>query len=177
MPAPTTRLLTRGRRHWTCCAHIRVRTNRSPIRRPLSRSCISWSVVGTRSLGMWVWAVLQHLPVATSTTSSWSSCRGRSAALNAYLGYRLVVFESPGPYPHGAPALLSCALRDAHPNLALLPIALNVLPLNIYVIQAFFTAAVVVVSYLGTSTSSFRRGRRRGAGGPCTCDPPSDGGW
>ena len=44
-------------------------------------------------------------------------------------------------------------------NLVLLPIALRVLPFNIYVIQALFTAVVVVCSYLAHKYYSFRGGR------------------
>ena len=44
-------------------------------------------------------------------------------------------------------------------NLALLPIALHVLPFNIYVVQALLTVLVVVCSYLSHKYFSFRGGR------------------
>ena len=49
-------------------------------------------------------------------------------------------------------------------NLALLPITLRVTSLNIYVIQAFFTGAVVVCSYLAHKYYSFGGGSRRDSG-------------
>ena len=51
-------------------------------------------------------------------------------------------------------------------NLVLLPVALWLLPLNIYVVQALFTMLVVVASYLGHRYYSFGGTGRRDAGGP-----------
>jgi membrane protein implicated in regulation of membrane protease activity len=44
-----------------------------------------------------------------------------------------------------------------------LPILLRILPFSIYVTQALFTAAVVVLSYLSHKYFSFRGGRKRSA--------------
>jgi hypothetical protein len=51
-------------------------------------------------------------------------------------------------------------------NLALLPIALTVLPFNIYAVQALLTAVIVVASYLSHRYYSFGGERRRN-------DPPA----
>jgi hypothetical protein len=61
-------------------------------------------------------------------------------------------------------------------NLALLPIALNTVPLNIYVIQAIFTAGVVVLSYLGHKYYSFGDGRKGLEMDPAAYDPASRSG-
>jgi putative flippase GtrA len=83
------------------------------------------------------------------------------AVLNAYLGYRLIVFRSRGSVLRELPRFSLVYLAALVANLALLPIALGVLPFNIYVIQALFTAVVVVCSYLGHKYYSFRRSRHR----------------
>jgi putative flippase GtrA len=59
-------------------------------------------------------------------------------------------------------------------NLALLPVALSVLAFNIYVIQALFTAAVVVASYLGHKYFSFSGGPLRDGRDPAPYDPTRD---
>jgi hypothetical protein len=46
-------------------------------------------------------------------------------------------------------------------NLALLPVALRVLPFTIYVVQALFAGVVVASSYLGHKHFSFRGGHQR----------------
>jgi putative flippase GtrA len=81
--------------------------------------------------------------------------------LNAYLGYRYIVFRSRGPVLRELPRFSLVYLVTLVLNLALLPVALRVLPSSIYVVQALFAVAVVVCSYLGHKYFSFRGGRQR----------------
>ena len=53
----------------------------------------------------------------------------------------------------------------------LLPVALAVLPFNIYVIQALFTTIVVIASYVAHKYYSFGGPRRRDASRPPVYDP------
>jgi putative flippase GtrA len=80
------------------------------------------------------------------------------AVVNAYVCYRYVVFRSHGSIWHEIPRFSSVYLATLLANLLLLPILLRTLSLNIYVTQAFFTAVVVVVSYLGHRFFSFGGG-------------------
>ena len=86
------------------------------------------------------------------------------AVLNAYLGYRYIVFRSLGPILIELPRFSLVYVAALVVNLALLPVALRVLPFNIYVDQALFLGVVVVCSYLGHKYYSFGGGRRREAG-------------
>ena len=81
--------------------------------------------------------------------------------LNAYLGYRYLVFRSRGPVLKEFPRFSFVYLVTLVVNLALLPVALRVLPFNIYVVQALFAGVVVVCSYLGHKHFSFRGARQR----------------
>jgi len=83
------------------------------------------------------------------------------AVLNAYLGYRYIVFRSRGPVLKELPRFSLVYLVSLVVNLALLPVALGVLPFNIYVVQALLTVVVVVCSYLGHKYYSFSGARRR----------------
>jgi putative flippase GtrA len=78
------------------------------------------------------------------------------AVLNAYLGYRYLVFRSRGPILRELPRFSVVYFLTLLVNLALLPVALAVLPFSIYMVQALFTAAVVVASYVGHKYFSFR---------------------
>ena len=91
--------------------------------------------------------------------------------LNAYLGYRYIVFRSRGPVLKELPRFSLVYLTTLLVNLALLPVALRVLPFSIYVVQALFTGVVVVGSYLGHKYYSFRGGRRRDSGDASFYDP------
>lgn len=115
-----------------------------------------WNTV----FGYAVWAVLQyllgsHIHYLLVVLLSWPL-----AVLNAYLGYRLIVFRSRGSVLRELPRFSLVYLASLLANLALLPLALAALPFNIYVVQALFTVTVVVVSYLGHKYFSFRSGRR-----------------
>ncbi len=92
------------------------------------------------------------------------------AVLNAYLGYRVVVFRSKGSVWRELPRFSLVYVGTLVVGLIGLPILLHVLPFNIYVTQALFTAAMVVVSYLAHKFFSFRSSHVR-AGGP---DAPTE---
>jgi putative flippase GtrA len=93
------------------------------------------------------------------------------AVLNAYLGYRYIVFRSRGPVLKELPRFSLVYLATLLVNLALLPVALRVLPFSIYAVQALFTGVVVVCSYLGHKYYSFRGGHRGPTGDPSSHDP------
>jgi putative flippase GtrA len=118
----------------------------------------AWNTV----FGYGVWALLQYLlggflPYLVVVVLAWPL-----AVLNAYLGYRYVVFRSRSPVLKELPRFSLVYLLTLVGNLALLPVALGVLPFNIYVVQAFFAVVVVTCSYLGHKYYSFRAGN----GGP-----------
>jgi len=125
-----------------------------------------WNTV----FGYGIWAVLQyalgaHLPYLVIVVVSWPI-----AVLNAYLVYRYLVFHSKGRVLTELPRFSLVYVLTLFVNLALLPVALRVLPFSIYVIQALFLSVVVVCSYLAHRYFSF--GRRRGAR---ASHPTSDG--
>jgi putative flippase GtrA len=96
------------------------------------------------------------------------------AVLNAYAGYRLIVFRSRGSVLRELPRFSIVYFVTLIVNLALLPVALRVLTINIYTIQAVFTLIVVVASYAAHKRFSFgvrqhRRDRRVAA----AYDPPT----
>ena len=86
------------------------------------------------------------------------------AVLNAYLGYRLVVFRSRSSILKELPRFSLVYIAALAANLVLLPVALWLLPLNIYVVQALFMALVIIASYLAHKFFSFREGQPHGAG-------------
>lgn len=79
------------------------------------------------------------------------------AILNAYLGYRYITFRSHASVLHEFPRFSLVYLATLVANLVFFPIALHVLPLNAYAIQAMFTVGVVIASYFGHKYFSFRR--------------------
>ena len=114
-----------------------------------------WNTV----FGYGVWAVMQFLlggflHYLVIVVLSWPI-----AVLNAYLGYRYIVFRSHASVLRELPRFSTVYFLTLLVNLALLPIALRVLPFNIYVVQALFTVVVVVCSYLAHKYYSFRGGR------------------
>ena len=86
--------------------------------------------------------------------------------LNAYVGYRFIVFRSRGSVLKEIPRFSLVYVASLLANLALLPIALRVLPFSIYVDQALFLEMMVVCSYLGHKYYSFggRQGGDSGSG-------------
>jgi putative flippase GtrA len=109
--------------------------------------------------GYAVWAFLQyllgdHLHYLMIVVMSWPI-----AVLNAYVGYRYVVFRSRGPILRELPRFSLVYLGALIVTLMGLPIALHVLPFSIYVVNALFTSVVVVCSYLAHKYFSFRNNR------------------
>jgi putative flippase GtrA len=177
MPAPTTRLLTRWE---TSLGLLRTHSALGPLVRFYfrRREQILYLAVGgwNTVFGYGVWAVLQYLlggyvHYLVVVVLSWPL-----AVLNAYVGYRFVVFHSHGPLLTELPRFSLVYLATLVANLALLPVALNALPFSIYVIQALFTTGVVVVSYLGHKYFSFRQGRQRDGVDSAAYDPTSRSG-
>jgi len=128
-----------------------------------------WNTV----FGYAVWAVLQyllgdHLHYLVVVLLAWPI-----AVLNAYLGYRYVVFRSREPVVREFLRFSLVYVATLVVNLALLPVALNVLPFNIYVVQALLTTVVVVSSYLSHRYYSFGGKRRRDAPLTPVYDPPA----
>jgi putative flippase GtrA len=116
-----------------------------------------WNTV----FGYGVWALLQYLlganlPYLVVLLLAWPP-----AVLNAYVAYRYIVFRSREPVIKEFPRFSFVYLVTLVVNVALLPVALRVLPFNIYVVQALFAGVVVVCSYLGHKHFSFRAGRQR----------------
>ena len=110
-----------------------------------------WNTV----FGYAVWAVLQallgdRLHYLVIVLIAWPI-----AVLNAYLGYRYLVFRSRGPILRELPRFSLVYVATLLVNLALLPIVLRVLPFNIYVDQALLLAVVVVSSFLAHKYFSF----------------------
>lgn len=126
-----------------------------------------WNTV----FGYAVWAFLQfllgdHLHYLVVVVLSWPI-----AVLNAYLGYRYVVFRSRASVFRELPRFSLVYFLTLLVNLALLPIALRVLPLNIYVVQALLTGVVVICSYLAHKYYSFGGKSRGDSGGAPYYDP------
>lgn len=78
------------------------------------------------------------------------------AVLSAYIGYRYVAFRSHGPVLREFPRFSAVYLVTLIANLVFFPVALRLLPLSTYAVQALFTVGVVVISYLGHRHFSFR---------------------
>ena len=126
-----------------------------------------WNTV----FGYGVWALLQfllgdRLHYLIIVLIAWPI-----AVLNAYLGYRLIVFRSRGPILKELPRFAVVYVATLLVNLALLPIALEALPFSIYLIQAVFTAVLVVLSYLAHRFFSFGGRRSSGSGGSKSFGP------
>jgi putative flippase GtrA len=120
--------------------------------------------------GYLVWALLQyllgnHLHYLVVLLLAWPI-----AVLNAYLGYRYVVFRSRGPVLRELPRFSLVYFLTLIANLFLLPVALSVLPFNIYVVQALLLMVVVLCSYLSHRYYSFGRGRHGDAPGAPSYD-------
>lgn len=120
--------------------------------------------------GYAVWALMQyllgaHLHYLIIILLAWPV-----AVLNAYLGYRLIVFRSRAPIRTEFPRFATVYVATLLVNLALLPVVLAILPFNIYGVQALLTGLVVVSSYLGHRYFSFHRGLGRNVDDPSVSD-------
>jgi putative flippase GtrA len=132
----------------------------------------AWNTV----FGYGEWAVLQyllgdHLHYLVILVLSWPI-----AVLNAYAGYRYVVFRSRGPILRELPRFSLVYAGALIVSLVGLPIALHVLPFSIYIVNGLFTAVVVVCSYLAHKYFSFRGGRHGDASGAPDYDPTAASG-
>lgn len=156
MPPPASRLLS----SWE--AQIVLLRDHAAIGPPIRfylrrREQLLYLVVGgwNTLFGYAVWAVMQYLLGANLHYLVIVVLAWPIAVVNAYLGYRFIVFRSRGPVGREFPRFATVYVATLVVNLALLPIALNFLPFNIYLVQAAFTAAVVVLSYLSHKFFSF----------------------
>ena len=126
------------------------------------REQVLYLVVGAWNtlFGYGVWAALQLLigdrvPYLIVVLIAWPI-----AVLNAFLCYRYLVFRSRGSILRELPRFSLVYFLTLVATLAVLPVALSVLPFNIYVVQALLLGVVVVASYLGNKYFSFGNGRR-----------------
>lgn len=83
------------------------------------------------------------------------------AVLNAYVCYRMFVFRSKASVWRELPRFSLVYVVTLCTALLALPALLRTLPFNIYVIQAGYTAVVVVLSYLSHKFFSFGGNRKR----------------
>ena len=137
------------------------------------REQVLYLVVGgwNTLFGYGVWALMQYLlgdvlPYAVIVVLAWPI-----AVLNAYLCYRYLVFRSRGPIARELPRFSVVYAVTLVVNLAVLPVALRVLPFNIYVEQALFAVVVIVCGYLAHKYYSFRGGRHGDGGSRSLYDP------
>jgi len=114
------------------------------------------------AVGVWntifaygVWASLQFLLGARLDYLVILVLAWPIAVLNAFVCQRRLVFRSTGPIRTELPRFSTVYVASLAASLVLLPILLQVLPFNIYVIQAGFTVAVVILSYLAHRSFSF----------------------
>ena len=151
--------------------HLLERMDRRPLLGRVARfyerrrEQILYLVVGgwNTLFGYLVWALLQYLLhdyiyYLVILVIAWFP-----AVLNAYVCYRHFVFRSKGSVWREFPRFSLVYIGTLCMGLIGLPILLRILPFSIYVTQALFTAAVVVLSYLSHKYFSFRGGRKRSA--------------
>ena len=97
------------------------------------------------------------------------------AVLNAYVGYRYVVFRSRGPILTELPRFSMVYVATLLANLVVLPVALAVLPFSIYVIEGLFMVGVIVASYLAHKYYSFGGNQHRDSSASAPYDPTASG--
>ena len=127
------------------------------------REQLLYLVVGVWNtlFGYGVWALMQfllqdYLYYLVILVIAWPF-----SVTNAYFCYRHLVFHSKGKVWRELPRFSLVYVIMLVAGLVMLPILVHTLPYNLYVIQALFTAVVVVLSYLSHKYFSFRDGRRR----------------
>jgi putative flippase GtrA len=137
------------------------------------REQLLYLVVGAWNtfFGYAVWATMQYLLGDTLNYLVIIVLSWPIAVLNAYLGYRYIVFRSEGSMITELPRFSLVYVATLVANLALLPIALRVLPFSIYVDQALFLIVVVVCSFLAHKYYSFGGDHRRDSGDAPRYDP------
>lgn len=122
----------------------------------------AWNTV----FGYLVWAIMQYVLSDYLSYIVILILSFPLAVTNAYLGYRYVVFRSSGPVNKEFPRVFLIYLVVFCINLFLLPLALRVLPFNIYVIQGLLTCIVIVFSYVANKYFAFSTSLRPQANGP-----------
>ena len=127
------------------------------------REQILYLVVGAWNtlFGYGVWALFEYvlhdyLHYLVILVLSWPF-----AVLNAYFCYRTFVFRSKDNVWRELPRFSLVYVVTLCSALLALPALLRVLPFNIYIIQAGYTAVVVVLSYLSHKFYSFGGNRKR----------------
>ena len=83
---------------------------------------------------------------------------------NNYVLYRVIVFRSHGAVRRELPRFLVVYLVALAVNLVVLPLALHELPFDVYAVQAVYTVAVVVTTYVANKYFSFAPAPRAGRG-------------
>jgi len=149
--------------------HLLERMDRRPLLGRVARfyerrrEQILYLVVGgwNTLFGYLVWALLQYLLhdyiyYLFILVIAWFP-----AVLNAYICYRHFVFRSKGRVWRELPRFALVYVGTLCASLIGLPILLRLLPFNIYVTQALFTAAMVIVSYLSHKYFSFKGSRKK----------------
>lgn len=129
------------------------------------REQVQYLVVGAWNtlFGYCVWALLQYALHDSINYLLIVVLSYPIAIANAYLCYRYIVFRSHGPVWREVPRFSMVYLLTLAANLIALPFLLRILPFNVYLVQALFTMAVVVVSYVGHRFFSFRGGQVKAA--------------
>ena len=117
------------------------------------------------------WALLQYLLGGTLNYLVIVVLAWMVSVLNAYVGYRYIVFRSRGSMMRELPRFSLVYLATLIANLLLLPIALRILPFSIYIDQAVFTIVVVICSYLSHKYYSFGGAQRGDARVGAAYDP------
>jgi len=127
------------------------------------REQILYLVVGgwNTLFGYGVWALMEYLlhdyfHYLVILILSWPF-----SVLNAYVCYRVFVFRSAGSVWRELPRFSLVYLATLCAGLLALPVLLRTLPFNIYVIQAGYTAVVVVLTYISHKFFTFGGDRRR----------------
>jgi glycosyltransferase involved in cell wall biosynthesis len=77
--------------------------------------------------------------------------------LNAYWGYKLVVFRTPGKFRHEFPRFAIVYVVALGVNLIVFPWLTRTLGLNPYLSQAIFTLALVICTYIVNKRFTFRQ--------------------
>jgi putative flippase GtrA len=140
-----------------------ARLSEGPRIGPLARLCVRrrehilYLVIGgwNTLFGYAIWALFyyllrSHLHYLVIQVISWPF-----AVVNAYVCYRTFVFRSKASVWRELPRFSLVYVAGLVLALALLPVLVRVIPLNLYLIQAMFTAVVVVLTYLAHKYFSF----------------------
>ena len=146
---------------------VLARTKASPLARTVARhrEQLTFVVVGgwNTLFGYAIWAGMQsalgdRLHYLVIVLLAWPVAVG-----NAYLCHRYITFKSHEPILQELPRFSMVYLVTLLFSLIALPIALAILPFDIYLTQAALTVGVIAASYVAHKYYSF--GRARGGDG------------